>query len=186
MRVFIALTPPGSLLKEILGYRYKLQKALEGWSLYLPPPENIHLTLSFLGSRMKDEVSEAKNMLQELASSTEVFSLKAGPAEFFPSRIKAAGIWVNLTKTGELQSLKDNLDNALIQRGLNNNERKEFRPHITILRIREKANLTEEAASYLENYYFKYLMHCREIALVESMTLPEGAVYKTLLSVKLR
>ena len=110
MRLFLAFTPAPALLKEIRDYTYRLTKELEGWIVRIPPPENIHMTLAFMGSCSPDKIPTIKDLLKIVSLETRKFKLRVGPTCFFPSEKKISGAWVSLEAGKTLIARKKRLD----------------------------------------------------------------------------
>jgi len=185
LRLFLASTPPPPLLKEITGYTYNLKKKLSGWELRIPPPGNIHMTYAFIGNFDPDKIADLKETIKAVSSGIEKFSLQAGPVSFFPSERKISGVWIPLEAAEAVVSLKDRLDEELLKLGIRQTHPGEYKPHITIIRVKRKGGVDEDIREYMQNYYFKYVMRCSAIELFESKLLPRGAVYRKVFSAEL-
>ena len=127
MRLFIAVPLTGDIVASVRALQqYWLTHGMQG---HPTPPENLHLTLTFIGDYPDpDAVAEA-----------------IAPVEFAPLTLTLDGVgnfrdtfWVGLRKTEELAACVRRIRRAL---AVNNipYDNKRFRPHITLVR---KASLS--------------------------------------------
>lgn len=133
LRLFIAIELSAQQRKEITSLqnisRHKLSDVR--WVR----PEQLHLTLKFLGDTNIDHISKVKIAMDEAAASFNQFQVSYGGCGVFPSTRKVRVIWVGL-KEGmlEIENLFLALDQALTRRGFKEETRR-FQPHLTIGRI---------------------------------------------------
>ena len=108
MRTFIALDLPREFIKEIQG----IQKILKNKTLFtgkFTEPENLHLTLKFLGEVDEDKIEEVKKRLKEIR--LDGFYIELGEIGVFSkSFIKI--VWVKLNGKGVF-NLQKEIDNGL-------------------------------------------------------------------------
>ncbi|MFH1841553.1 MAG: RNA 2',3'-cyclic phosphodiesterase [Candidatus Nealsonbacteria bacterium] len=131
-RVFIAINLPEKVKNNLLNFSRKWPELPVKWVR----PENLHLTLEFLGYVSDGQVLEILDGAREVASRQKPFSLKLvkvcyGPPKKIPPRM----IWVEGEKSEELGFLKKNLENCLMGFSLQK-ELRVFSPHITLGRVR--------------------------------------------------
>ena len=120
MRQFIAIPLPTDVR---LAIRTSIRPFAEIEGLKLVRPENLHLTLVFLG----DKGSEDKNRLVKEVK-FDPFPMKSASFEIFPER-KPRLIWIELDNPAELARLRQKLANIF---GID----EKFRSHITVARIK--------------------------------------------------
>jgi 2'-5' RNA ligase len=107
------------------------------------PPENLHVTLAFLGSRPAGEVPAIVGALRAAAAA-------AGPIELRPLRYRetgSVGMIVLKDVTGSATILAEDLTARLERLGAYRSERRPWLPHVTVLRFKERAGLTPEATN---------------------------------------
>lgn len=142
-RIFVAIAPPAELRAAVTEYVSAL--ALPAPSV---PPQNLHITLRFLGSI--DEVSFDRLLagLDEAVLPTP-FRLELGRLGAFPSPRNATVAWLAVEDgTGALLRLWETVDDVCVQVGLGREERP-FRPHLTVARLRPPEDLRTPIASAL-------------------------------------
>lgn len=183
MRAFVAIEVPAEVKGAIAALQAAARRAGAGVSW--TRPENIHLTLRFLGEIGPELLGQVEGACREAAGGGAPFELTLSGAGFFPHARAPRVIWVGLA--GEVEParrLQQRLDESLAARGFSRDPRP-FRPHLTVGRIksaRPPRGLTALAASYpLPALSFV----AREIKLMRSELLPEGARYTALAGVSL-
>ena len=112
---------------------------------------SMHITLAFLGDTDPHHVNELKTVMQEVADKNPKFSLSVDSLGSFSSggvpRTLLANLGGDLDKLNELQK---QVSFALDELGLDY-DRKTFRPHITIARIRNGS--TPQQIAQLKQVY---------------------------------
>jgi RNA 2',3'-cyclic 3'-phosphodiesterase len=142
-RLFVALTLPAVVREEIAA----LSEPLDGvrWT----PPDNLHLTLRFVGERSAEERTAMEDALARVR--VEPFVLPVGGVGLFPSRGPAKVLWVGLGNAHtRLFQLRKQVDEALltVDVGLDVHS---FHPHITIARLGE-THEPKELVKFLERH----------------------------------
>ncbi len=95
----------------------------------------IHLTLRFLGDTDTGYMDKIRKALNSVSFSG--FSLSLSGSGFFPRRGNPGIFWVGLSECRKLFGLKEKIDAALEQIGIDP-EKRSFSPHITVARIKRK------------------------------------------------
>lgn len=179
MRTFIAFNLP----EEVIASLGDLQKALKQQDLKIRwvHPENIHLTLKFLGDISAEELPAVKRVIRTVSLSQTVFSLEAKGLGVFPTVKKARVLWSGIhgdvKRLGDLQS---NLDRALVDMGFEP-EKRAFRGHLTLGRIKGRvdgralASATSRFGSFVSPPF-----KTERLILYKSDLKPSGAVYQEL------
>lgn len=174
MRSFLAIAVP----EEAAAAIGRLQGQLRlGHPL---PPENLHLTLAFLGDQSEPALEELHFCLERL--SAPGFDVEFGPLGSFghpaPSSVHA-----EVRLTPELATLHRAVRGALHSAGLQT-ERRRFRPHITIARLPHRMTGDETAAllRFLATFAAAPLpsFPARALTLFRSHLRPEGAIHEPL------
>lgn len=126
-RLFIAIDPPGELRREIRSICYGLP-AETRWT----PPEQLHLTLRFIGE-VDDHLSLLiKRGLTDL--SFMPFFLQINGIGHFPSGRQPKILWAGVAENPDLVQLQSLIEDRLAQLGLAPENRR-FHPHLTIARL---------------------------------------------------
>jgi 2'-5' RNA ligase len=132
-RVFIAINLPGEIKKSLVKYQANWPELPIRWI----KPENLHITLIFLGNLNDQETAEACKAVEEVAPKHTPFSVNLnkiyyGPPQKMPPRM----VWVKGESSQELTNLKNDLEKALSERVNFRLENRAFIPHITLGRLR--------------------------------------------------
>jgi len=184
IRTFIALEIPIDL-KERLGH---LQQALKqlGIGARWVRPENIHLTLKFIGDTPETEIDKISAALLQAASLSSPMVLNANSIGIFPNIRKPRVLWAGLEgQVEELCCLQRELDVQLETLGFKR-DKKPFRGHLTLGRFKQGGNVgpVSEAVQKYQDTNFG-VINVNDIALFLSDLKPSGPVYKKLASAAL-
>lgn len=177
-RVFIAININEDARQKLADIQGKLRKC--GADVRWVEPENIHLTLRFLGyvsnAVLKDVFEASKNSVCGTAP-FEIFLSKIG---VFPDLKRPRVIWAGIRESKMLSSIVHNLSGLLKQCGFPQEE-KDYRPHLTLGRVRSAKNKEGlvRAIKANENWNGGSLI-VREMRVMESILKPEGAEYSLL------
>ena len=183
-RIFIAINLPKNIKRKLSVYQEKWPKLPIKWV----KPNNLHITLVFIGSIRDEELSEVCKITKEAVSENSSFSINLnkiyyGPLGKFPPRM----IWAGGERIKELADLKNNLEKSLIHTGTNFiSENRNFKPHITLGRIRqwEWRQIDPEEIPEI-NQDISLSFNVDSIEVMESQLSPKGSKYTILESVKL-
>jgi len=152
-------------------------------------PQEIHLTLKFLGNIAPDQVPRIIEAITPSAQSLCPLKLQLGKLGVFPNLQRTRVIWVAVTgEVKPLITLQKDIDQALAPLGFPR-EGRSFSPHLTLGRLREQATPTERSsigslisATEIED---GPTLEVAEICLIRSTLTPPGAIYKRLASIGL-
>mgnify|MGYP001182129787 CR=1 FL=1 len=135
MRCFIAIELPEAIRSRLRG----LQDHLNGLSPIVrwTRPEQIHLTIKFLGEVPDDRIAQVCSTTVEVAAAHAAFRLQVRGAGCFPPYGNPRVLWAGLHEPPDnLLRLHRDLDAALARLGYPP-ENRAFSPHLTIGRVRE-------------------------------------------------
>ena len=115
-RLFAAIQLPSSLKKSFETYQKELKRA--GADVKWVEPENIHLTLKFLGSTPADKIEAiAKTLSQDFAGAKR-FDATLNQLGCFPSLHAPRVIWAGLLdEKNNLKRLADITQDSLLKLG---------------------------------------------------------------------
>ena len=128
IRLFVAIELPGPIRARLAGLCAGVPGAK--WVA----PENMHLTLRFIG-----EVDDALAMDIEAALgrvAAPPFRIRLGEIGHFGSRGKVRALWAGIEACAGLEHLRGKVESALVRAGLEPEGRK-FTPHVTLARLRD-------------------------------------------------
>ena len=121
MRYFLAIPLPEEVKQKLHAFNVSLSK-FKG--LRLVSPDNMHLTLLFLGN---NGVGGRVEALKKIKFSP--FTLKTAKVSLFPEEGAFRLVWVDLKKSKELEDLQKKVSSHF-------DITKDYRPHITLARVR--------------------------------------------------
>jgi len=168
LRLFVALPLPEDLQERLAA----LGEPLPGvrWL----PPENLHVTLRFIG---EVEGHQAREIDAELARiEMPAFPVTVRGIECHGNGSKARMLWVGVDSDGALATLQGRVEAALRRAGVAPEGRK-FRPHVTLARI--KSNPGARLQSFLSrNGLFRSApFRADHFVLYSSLLTPAGSRY---------
>lgn len=141
LRAFIAIEIPPQIQQAIQQAISNLRRELNT-SVRWVSPENIHLTLKFLGNISPAQVDALTSMLQAQADSVPAFEVEVGRLGSFPDGKRVRVLWVGLHAPAELAALSRGIESACARLGYES-EKRGFSPHLTIGRVRQDASAAD-------------------------------------------
>lgn len=145
-RWFLALRPPGlaesPVLKDIVK---KLRRTFDqkGWEAVWVKPELWHVTAHFLGSLSPERVAEVRKVAESVARSAPALELELRGVGAFPEIHEGRVVWVGVVHSRELVALQRQLMAQLLEEGLVGENQADYRPHLTLARLRNVHHLKD-------------------------------------------
>jgi len=169
LRLFCGLRLPEEVVERLAAWQR--EHVHEG---RIVARENLHVTLAFLGGRPQSEVEAVVAALREAAAAVEPIELDA--VRYREGR--SAGMLVLRDESGSATRLAEDLQTRLEALGVYRREAREWLPHVTVVRFRERPRLhpplpelgpirPSDAAAYLS----KLRQGGAEYVVLESVTL---------------
>lgn len=185
MRTFIAVGITDDIRKNIAGVQSELKK--HDVNIKWVKPENIHITLKFLGEIEEGKINEIYENIKVSVDDIERFSISVEEAGAFPSLKSPRVVWVGVSEGSQrLVILNQRIENALASIGFEK-EKRAFSAHITIGRIRSSKNvklLAERIGDMKKVSLGRALIE--NILVMKSNLTPRGPVYSVLKKVELK
>lgn len=179
MRCFVAVETTPEVRRELGQLQREL--AAEASGVRWVRPEQMHLTLVFLGEVADGFADAVRQPLAVACSSHRVFEAQPGGIGAFPVPRRARVIWVGLKRGGdELVRLQHSVAAALGPLGFRPEERP-FSPHLTLGRFRVPVDLSGATAREFTASTFPV----RRIVLIRSELRPDGPRYTGMADVPL-
>ncbi|WP_293447256.1 RNA 2',3'-cyclic phosphodiesterase [Persephonella sp.] len=142
------------------------------------PERNFHITYRFLGDISIYEINNIKAILKDKLEGSISVSIKFKGLGAFPNLANPRVFFIQVEDTsGNLQEISRFINQKLALLGYPE-EKKLFKPHITLKRIKQVDN--EQFLRKIKSYENKLFGVQKEIKIniVESILRPEGAIYK--------
>lgn len=156
-----------------------------GTHVKLVEPENIHITLKFLGETDEDLIEKIEESIKQSTRDTSSFEIKLVGTGVFPNPGYIKVIWIGVEDNGELKKIANNIDEQLSKLGFER-EKRPFSPHLTIARVKSAKNkkkLLETINKYHGTVFTK--INVESIKLKKSELTSEGPIYTTIREIKL-
>ena len=185
LRAFMAITPPTTLQHTVAEIRDVFQPLQLPWRWVTP--EQIHLTLKFLGNVPAEQVTLIAQAMACAAQGQTAFTLRAQSLGCFPHPSRPRVLWVGLVDPSQaLAHLNERLSAALIPAGFPPEERP-FHPHLTLARA-QNVGRSNELLPILQAYHNRYFgeFSVTQLHLFQSELQRGGARYTILRSVTLQ
>jgi 2'-5' RNA ligase len=177
-RIFIAvkIVPGVTLLKMISTFKVGLANESVKWT----NPENIHITLAFLGDTDERQIIQICSMLKDKCKGSGEFDLLIKGTGIFRNLGDPRVIWTGIEPSVNLIDLYNLIKSGLNEEGFRLEDRP-FNPHLTLGRIKYLKD-KEFLKMLLDRYQFTEIQKVpvNEVILYESILLPSGPVYKPL------
>ena len=178
IRSFIAFDiEDPQVIREILNVQSMLAET--GAHLKLVKPDNIHITVRFLGNISPSQVDEIYDAMRKVDFSP--FEIEIKGVGVFPNIRRINVIWAGIKKgADELANIFNQLEPRLQKIGFKK-ETRGFSPHLTIARVRTSHRKVEliRCLKEIENYEFG-TFEARCLRLKKSILKPKGPIYLTL------
>jgi len=178
IRAFIAFDIDNDLVLKRLS---EAQKMLinTGADLKLVEPQNIHVTMRFLGDISPSSVDVIYEEMKKITF--ELFDIELKGLGAFPTLRYARVVWVGIQKGAqELRNVFSQLEPRLQRLGFRPDP-KGFSPHLTIARVKSGRNKVELARHVEEMANYECgTIKAEYLRLKKSMLTPKGPIYSTL------
>ena len=144
-------------------------------------PQNLHITLKFLGEVPEDKLDAVRSALGKIRSE-EAVALEFGGLGFFPNEKHPRVFWADMKASANLKILASDIESAMERCGIPR-EKREFSPHLTLARF-ERPRLPEALRKAIGDSAPRKFGSLRtsEFHLIQSQLKPSGAEYTTLAS----
>ena len=147
MRTFIAIELPDAVKRRVVSRQRQLQQLFDAHgvkgTIRWTTPENLHLTLRFLGDTTSDQYAQIAQSLATLAAGQRALRLSVHRPGCFPGYRRPNIIWLDFVgDIGALGALQTGIESAVQLAGFVPEERP-FTPHLTIGRAAKSATQSQ-------------------------------------------
>jgi RNA 2',3'-cyclic 3'-phosphodiesterase len=172
LRLFVALLLPDQAVARLVDWQGQELAGRE--NIRVVPAPNLHITLAFLGSTPADEVPGIFDAAHAAAREVEPPLLE--PVRYRETR--SVGMIALSDEDGRAARLATGLFDGLERLGVYEREQREWLPHVTVVRFRERPRLAPQLPDLGP-------VVSSEMAVMISRLRPSGAQYEILESVPL-
>ncbi len=183
IRTFVCIPVPLSV-KEAVGSFIKELKSCGG-DIKWVSPDNLHLTLKFLGDVEESIISEIASCTAEAAASFSPFTVEIGGAGAFPGMKRPRVLWIGITRSSDkLKNLAAAIDQSLAGIGFEKDKRP-FSGHVTIGRVRSLKRIEHVAELMIKSGFEPQLFNADAVHVMRSVLTPRGPIYSVLNTINL-
>ncbi len=163
---------------QVLTFENEIAKT--GADVKLVEPENIHITLKFLGDTDEKYIDVIEQKIKESVRAVKPFPITLRGTGVFPNQKYVKIIWVGIIDNGQIEPIARAIDTSLAPLGFKK-EARGFSPHLTIGRVKTAKN-KEKLLNILEHYHEEEftIQEVKSIVLKKSELTPKGPIYTTL------
>ncbi len=180
LRTFIGVDLGKAIRDQAVALQEKLAHA--SGEVKWVEPENLHVTLLFLGEVVDREVLAICRAVSEVVAGQESFEMTVEGLGCFPNPRRPRTLWAGVgAGTQELCALHDRLEPPLLALGCYRREDRKYTPHITLGRVRSERPADTLAAELTRHAGWKGgRTVVREVLVMSSELTPQGPVYTVL------
>jgi 2'-5' RNA ligase len=193
IRAFIAIDLSAQARTQLAQLQDDLKAVVPRHTVRWTAPDNIHLTLHFLGNLSPQEIKNVSAVIDEAASNQPGFSLTLARLGCFPNSSRPRILWVGiLGDTNALTTLQGDLGERLRGAIDFTPDSRSYSPHLTIGRVRNGVpsrrvkQLSQIIQTEQPQVGHLTTLDVTEISLMESNLKPSGVVYTQLKRSQLR
>ncbi len=189
IRAFIAIPLPATLQEQIQRETHSLRSRLNRGLVRWVAPENIHLTLQFLGDTPAEKLEMLVELLMKEVAEITSFEISVKKLAVFPNISRPSVIWVGVENSRKLSTVQKCVQAAASQIG-SVPEKRPFSAHLTLGRVTRKGygskprGQIRKAIEESPDYDFGSVL-VNSVHIFQSELTPKGAVYRSLFKVKL-
>ena len=172
IRVFISIEiPDKSSLDEPLAYLRSVR------GVRTSPPEQIHITLRFIGDVDESKVDVIEDCVRRAVDGHRPFGITVSDAGAFPKRERPSVVWIGASPQQELSDIAGAIGRNLRAAGIDFDS-KPFKSHITVGRCRDPVDLSGFFDAFSDREFARF--QCSEILVMRSVLGPKGAKHTVL------
>jgi len=171
------------LQPKIVDFANQIKKT--GADVKLVEPENMHLTLKFLGDTDEKLVDEIEQIMKESVEGVDSFNIQLKGSGVFPNQNYIKVIWIGMQNGEQITNMAQKIDEKISKLGFTK-EKRGFSPHLTIGRVRNAKNkdqLLEVIEKHKDTLFAEIKVD--SLQLKKSDLTPKGPIYTTLKKVKI-
>lgn len=177
-RIFIGIKiDPDKNFKKLIS---EIRQELSGEGLKWTEPENIHVTLAFLGDTHEDKLESIKAMLKEKCDGSGALEISLKGLGVFRNLRDPKVFWAGLYHSDKLSTLQSAVVEGLKGIGISVEERP-FSPHLTLGRIKHIHDFDKLKVLLLKHHSTDIQrVNVSEVILYESILKQDGPVYNAI------
>lgn len=179
LRIFLAVRPPEEVIEKLYRTISLYKKELWGKDVRWVKPENLHLTLKFIGQLEKDRIDNLYCALEAALKDYPSFTVDCYGLKLFPKPAKPNVISVGISKQSDLNNLVSVIENVLERHDIQK-EKRTFQGHITLGRCKRSFPKRQNIENLCETLSFLV----DELIVYSSILKPDGPEYSVVKKIR--
>jgi 2'-5' RNA ligase len=164
-RLFVALRLPAEIVEQVVAWQLELPRA----DARIVSPENLHMTVAFLGARPAGDVEPIVEELRAAAAAARPMELAVRDYR----ETRSVGMIRFDDEDGRAAAFAEDVSRRLAALGVYEPERRRWLPHVTVLRFRTPPRLRPDPPALGR-------FSPSDAALYHSLLRPSGAQYSVI------
>lgn len=178
-RVFCAIELPPVICELVAAHSMHLRQAVPDAQASWSRPDNIHLTLKFLGEIPQSRVEGLSRAAANTATGYESFPIGVEECGVFPTHGEPRVLWIGIEDLkGKLFELYRRLEEECAKVSFKK-EARPFHPHLTIARLRKPRHARTLASAHKAIKFEPTVIAVSELLVIRSELSSEGSRYAT-------
>ncbi len=179
-RVFAAIELSLNIQRRIQQQIQQLQSAVPENKASWSRPENIHLTVKFFGNVPQKKIARISDAASRVVKQFNKFEIQIGNTGAFPKVSQPRVLWIGIADpTGELARLHQLFETECSAEGFDE-EARDFRPHLTIARLRRPEGAKAVAEANQKLGFETMTVEVEELVVFRSEPGSKGSKYTAL------
>ena len=176
IRAFVAIDLPDEVRKALVEAKSDIAEGVRRDAVRWVKPQNIHLTLRFLGNTALEKLSLFTTRMDEIIGKHQAFDLQLAGIGCFPNARRPRVLWIGINGAKDrLGSLQANVEDLVVESGWKRENRR-YHPHLTLGRVKNSREVAESDIQW-GKIMQRGLIPVSAIHLIESTLTPSGALY---------
>jgi 2'-5' RNA ligase len=174
-RLFVGIPIEPSESLEAAVKRTRISADRKGMEFYWSPPSNYHVTLFFLGATETERIPELEGLLAKIAAGSAPVKTSLKGMGGFPDLHHLRVLYVGIRKSRTMAVLQEKLAAELLAHGFGKEDERDFRPHLTIGRLRKNRSALDLVSPHVRTSFGDSVAY--EFTLFESVVHGGHPVY---------
>lgn len=171
-RVFIAVVPPENIIHSLARTVSYYKKEKWGKDVKWVKPENLHLTLKFIGQLESNKMAKISSVVESALEGFGAFPLEISKLLVFPTPLKPKILSAGTGENSSLIELAESIETSLLGMGIPK-EKRRFKGHITLGRCKKLFAGPQKIKDKIK----KKVFFVNEIVVFQSVLRPDGPEY---------
>jgi len=165
-RIFVAINIPRQFQKTVREFQKELSR--ERLPIIWSRPENLHITLVFLGEISGWELSKLGGIADDVSESVSPLPLTFGKIGIMKRRYHSQALYLEPKHSRKLLGLQRDLEKELVEEKIMETPRRGFKPHLTIGKFRQDTSLDKKIWRRWQKVPIDFSWQVESFAIMES------------------